>query len=78
MQVKGTIDAVADVTPDELKRARRHTSAFFDVIVELDQISREALERMVPVDFVALVLTVTEAYDQTPGPGAGARMSVQS
>jgi hypothetical protein len=33
---------------------------------------------MVPVDYVALVLTVTEAYDQTPGPGAGARMSVQS
>ena len=78
VQVKGTVDAVADVTPDELKRARRHTSAFFDVIVELDQISREALERMVPVDYVALALTVTEAYDQTPGPGAGARMSVQS
>ena len=78
VQVKGTLDAVADVTADELKRARRHTSAFFDVIVELDQISREALERMVPVDYVALALTVTEAYDQTPGPGAGARMSVQS
>ena len=36
------------------------------MIVELDQISREALERMVPIDFVGVALTVTEAYDQTP------------
>jgi hypothetical protein len=78
VQVKGTVDAVADVTPEDLKRARRHTSAFFDVIVELDQISREALERMVPVDFVTVAVTVTEAYDQTPGPGAGARMASSS
>jgi hypothetical protein len=78
VQLKGTIDAVSDVGPDDLKRARRHTSAFFDVIVELDQIPRASLERMVPVDYVAVALTVAEAYDQTPGPGAGARMPVQS
>ena len=54
VQVKGTVDAVADVGPDDLKRARRHTSAFFDVIVELDRIPRASLERMVPVDYVAL------------------------
>jgi hypothetical protein len=78
VQVKGTVDGVTDVSPDDLKRARRHTSDFFDVIVELDQISREALERMVPVDFVAVALTVSEAYDQTPGPAAGAPLSVSS
>ena len=78
VQVKGTVDGVSDATPVDLKRVRRHTSAFFDVIVELDQIAREALERMVPVDYVTVALTVTEAYDQTPGPGAGARMAVQS
>ena len=78
VQVKGTLDAVADVTADELKRARRHTERVLRRDRRARPDLREALERMVPVDYVALALTVTEAYDQTPGPGAGARMSVQS
>jgi hypothetical protein len=78
VQVKGTVVAITDATPDDVRRARRHTSAFFDVIVELDQIPREALERMVPIDYVSVTMSVSEAYDQTPGPGAGARMETGS
>jgi hypothetical protein len=76
IQLKGTVEAVEEVSPEDQRRARRHTSAFFDVIMEMDRIPRESLERMVPVDFVAVTLTVAEAYDQTPGPGAGARMAI--
>jgi hypothetical protein len=32
------------------------------------------MDRLVPVDLLACTVEVDELYDQTPGPGAGARL----
>ena len=74
VQVKGTVERVEAVTPVDEERAARHADDFFEGVQEVDMTPREVLERMRPVDLVALVIHVVEAYDQTPGPGAGARL----
>jgi hypothetical protein len=74
VQVKGTVVRVEAVTSVDEARAARHTELFFEAVREVDFTPREVLERLRPVDLVALVIHVVEAYDQTPGPGAGARL----
>jgi hypothetical protein len=74
VQVKGTVEQVEAVTPADKQRAARHTDLFFEAVTEVDLTPREVLDRMRPADLVALVIRVVEAYDQTPGPGAGAQL----
>jgi hypothetical protein len=42
--------------------------------MEMDWTPREVVDRLVPEDFVTATVAITELYDQTPGPQAGARM----
>lgn len=44
----------------------------FTAIVDADGARHEVLTRWIPVGYVACTLEVTERFDQTPGPGAGA------
>lgn len=75
VQVKGRAVLVEPVTVDDRLRTDAYIAAYFEAINQTDGSSIELLHRLVPRDFVALVMTVEELYDQTPGPQAGASMS---
>lgn len=74
LQVKGTITRVAAPDAEALERAERHLAAF----------TAEAIRVGVPVDhprrlfmsseLVSVTVSVEQAFDQTPGPGAGRRL----
>jgi predicted pyridoxine 5'-phosphate oxidase superfamily flavin-nucleotide-binding protein len=76
VQVKGAVALLEPATPADLERAGRHTDAFFAGISELDGIPVELLRRLTRRSLLACELTVSEVYDQTPGPGAGASLRV--
>jgi hypothetical protein len=71
-QVKGTVDRFEPVTDDDLDRVDVHSHAVFTDIANVDRIPYDLIARIKPRSFVACEMTVTEIYDQTPGPGAGA------
>ena len=72
VQVKGAVVAVESITGADLARVDRHAEVFFANVHETDGTPMELLERMLPASMVACVLQVSEVYDQSPGPGAGA------
>jgi hypothetical protein len=74
LQVKGRGVRVESATDDDRARAQRYADAFFDDVIRVDRHAREALVRMLPIDYVAATVTVEEVFDQTPGPSAGARV----
>jgi hypothetical protein len=74
MQLKGRAVAVEVATGADRARARRFCDQFFADIVETEGTDRALVERMVPVGYVACIVEIDEAFDQTPGPGAGAPM----
>ena len=47
---------------------------FFAAVGETDGTPRPLMERLVPDRLAAVHVVVTELYDQTPGPGAGAAL----
>ena len=44
---------------------------FFDAVAIVDAIPRFLMERLVPDEVMACTFEIVEAFDQTPGPGAG-------
>ena len=72
VQLKGTVVAVEEPTPDDLARCEAHNDEVFTDIHETDHFPRELVERMVPPAYVTAVVEVEELFDQTPGPTAGA------
>jgi hypothetical protein len=75
IQCKGTALAVEPATDLDRERAAAYSDQFLTDVEETDGVPRVLLERMVPDDYVACTLRVEELYDQTPGPGAGAKIS---
>jgi hypothetical protein len=74
VQVKGSVTATEPPTAADLERAHRHTEAFIAAVYELDHTEPSLLRRLVPRSLVAVEISVREVYDQSPGPGAGARL----
>jgi hypothetical protein len=74
VQVKGTARDLEPAAAADLVRSRAYCDAFFDAVCEADGTPRPLMERLAPVDLVACTVDVDEVYDQTPGPGAGARL----
>ena len=74
VQVKGTARDLQPPTAADLDRSRAYCDAFFGAVEETDGTPRSRMDRLRPVDLVACTVDVDEVYDQTPGPGAGARM----
>ena len=74
VQVKGRALAVEPVTAEDRIRAEHYLATFFQAVHDTDGTPLELLARLVPRDLVALVMTVEELYDQTPGPQAGASL----
>jgi hypothetical protein len=74
VQVKGTV-VTAPVQSDDLElRVQQYCDAFFRDVEEVDGTPRAKLERIVPRRFAALVVEIGDQFDQSPGPGAGARI----
>jgi hypothetical protein len=76
VQLKGRALAVEPATDADRARARRFCDAFFADVTEVDGTERALLERLVPSDFAVCLVEVDEVFDQTPGPEAGARLTV--
>ena len=74
IQLKGHARASEDATPADEARAARYIEAFFGDIMDTDGTSPSLLQRFVPTGYLACTVEVLERFDQTPGPGAGARV----
>jgi hypothetical protein len=72
LQVKGRITGSEAPTEDDLALARSHTADFFDAVHRSDGEPVELLRRMLPPEYWVWTVEVSEVFDQTPGPGAGA------
>jgi hypothetical protein len=73
-QVKGTVRILDELSALDIAARERATERFVQDVHETDHTPRDLLERMVPERFVACTFDVTELFDQTPGPQAGATL----
>ena len=77
LQVKGTVVAWwGEPTESDLAAAGEHAEAFFLAVHESDGDPIELVRRMGPRHLVVVEIEIDEAYDQTPGPKAGAPLEV--
>ena len=74
IQLKGRALGPEVLTADDEARAARYIEQFYRDVHEMDGVAWEVFERIVPSGYVACVFEAHESYDQTPGPGAGARV----
>ncbi|HMQ28080.1 MAG TPA: hypothetical protein PKA98_18975 [Acidimicrobiales bacterium] len=73
-QLKGRVTAIVSATDDDLAKVDRYCDEFFTDIANTDGTPRHLTERLRPAAYVACTVEIDEAFDQTPGPGAGARV----
>lgn len=74
VQLKGRVTGVEAPSEADLGRCEEHNEELFTDIFETDFFPRRLTERMVPPGYLVAVIEVEELFDQTPGPGAGARV----
>jgi flavin reductase (DIM6/NTAB) family NADH-FMN oxidoreductase RutF len=78
-QAKGRVIAIASASADERDRVSAHHEAFIESVVAIGM-PREMSRRLFAVeleecpDLTAVRMKVEVLFDQTPGPGAGARL----
>lgn len=77
IQLKGRCTAIETATEADEARARHYCDDFFAEVVAVDGYDLALLERMTPACFVACTVHVEELYDQTPGPDAGASITLR-
>lgn len=75
VQFKGRAGDVEPATDADRAAVVRFCDGFFGAVQKADGTQRDALERLVPPDFVACTIEIDEVYDQTPGPAAGAALT---
>ncbi|UJR86559.1 pyridoxamine 5'-phosphate oxidase family protein [Sandaracinus amylolyticus] len=73
-QLKGTTTAVRDAGDDERAIVEAYRASFA-VALDVVGIPRRVTMRVATWPAVAIDLDVTDVFDQTPGPAAGARLS---
>jgi hypothetical protein len=80
IQLKGQDAAAAPATPDDLEVARSYRAGFASVLGPLGHPPEliHALLDYPDHDVVALSFTPSAAFNQTPGPGAGAPLGAQA
>jgi hypothetical protein len=74
VQLKGRVVSVEAASGDDVARAGRYCDAFYGDIVDTDGSDRTVVERMTPAGYMVCTVAVEQLFDQTPGPGAGARL----
>jgi hypothetical protein len=75
VQVKGTAISLELPTEEDLRRSVAFCDDFFGAVEDTDNVPPALMQRLVPSDLWACTVEVAEAYDQTPGPGAGGRLT---
>ncbi len=78
LQCKGTVESVAEATPDDHAAALAHMERFWDRVTFEDNVSRDVLARFTPVAYVTCTMHVEAMFDQTPGPRAGGVLEAPS
>ena len=74
LQLKGPVVSVEAPTALDEATADRYCDAYFGTVAEVDNIPRHMMDRTRARDVVAVTFRVTQSYDQSPGPGAGAAL----
>ena len=74
IQLKGRSIGPEVPTADDEATAARYLEQFFGDVHATDGVDWDVFERLVPSRHVACPIEAHESYDQTPGPGAGARV----
>jgi hypothetical protein len=72
MQLKGRATGLAPATVADRERFERYCDTFFAHVRFVDRNAQ--VEHMKPADVSAVTITVSELYDQSPGPKAGTRL----
>jgi hypothetical protein len=75
IQIKGEVAALGEVDVADLAAVDEHSEAFYLAVHESDGDPIELLRRLAPNHLVPVEMVIDEAYDQTPGPGAGAPLT---
>jgi hypothetical protein len=74
VQLKGRLRTLEDATAADRHTAERFIDDFTQAIEDTDGMPPALTRRMTPAGYAAAVLDITEFYDQTPGPSAGAAL----
>lgn len=74
-QLKGRALRVVEPDDDDLDVAAAHTELFLHAIHETDLHGLELLQRFLPVRMLSVDIEVSDMFDQTPGPSAGAHLA---
>jgi len=74
-QVKGRVARFEPATDADLRAHERSFTALAEAIHRADGTSPSLLHNRKPGALTAVVATLEEVYDQTPGPAAGARLA---
>lgn len=75
-QVKGRVERVEEVSEADLAAMVHETDAFIEAVNETDGLPPDVIRRMLPNAVLAIELAVGDRFEQSPGPGAGARLAV--
>lgn len=75
VQVKGPITWRGPADETDLALMAQQTDLFLEAINEVDRNPVEQLRRMLPLAVISVELEVVEAFDQSAGPDAGARVA---
>ncbi len=73
LQLKGRSQGLDAASLGDPERGDRYVRQFHADVEVTDRVPWETFERFFPASYVACVVSVEEMFDQTPGPGAGAR-----
>jgi hypothetical protein len=74
VQLKGSASIVEPPTEADLADVSAQTAAFLEAIERVDRTPTELAMRFVSQTVVMIEMVVEQQFDQTPGPGAGARV----
>jgi len=74
VQVKGSVTRVTAPAAEAVERAERHLSAFIATAAEVAPQPELFRRQFAPTEFLSVMISVEEVFDQTPGPGAGRRL----
>jgi hypothetical protein len=75
VQVKGPITWAGPADETDLALMAHQSDLFLEAIHEVDRNPVEQLRRMLPLEVISVEFEVVEAFDQSAGPEAGARVT---
>jgi hypothetical protein len=78
-QLKGVASEPVETSDaTDLARAARYCESFFGDVCTMEGVPLGLVERIRPTSLAVCTITVTEAYNQTPGPAAGSSLPMPS